>query len=247
MQQFGIWVRNPMELFAWYWSGPSSMLDQQIGTAWMRRWWRLKTPRVLALGTQMQSRVLGCCNYAPYDVMELVSFALICASPSFQCWLIGTGESLQALDVGIGTVKYRLINIADIFVQRRGYSTDKIQRLRRSASDLGQKPEFMPRWLWWRSSSEAMAMYPDMQMGLMLHAISWGIAPYSDPRFTMESSAMVLSLLFIQKGPINFCMTRHGSSIVLVQWSYIPPSDRPINGYDNDHLAKGWIVHSICS
>lgn len=62
-----------------------------------------------------------------------------------------------------------------------------------------------------------MAMYPDMQMGLMLHAISWGIAPYSDPRFTMESSAMVLSLLFIQKGPINFCMTRHGSSIVLVQ------------------------------
>lgn len=33
MQQFGIWVRNPVELFAWYWSGTSSMLDQQIGTA----------------------------------------------------------------------------------------------------------------------------------------------------------------------------------------------------------------------
>ena len=84
---------------------------------------------------------------ATYDVMELVSFAVICFFPSFQHWLIGTYGSLQALDIGIGTVKYRLINIADVFVQLRGYSTDKIQRLRRSASDLGQKPELVSRWL----------------------------------------------------------------------------------------------------
>jgi len=79
--------------------------------------------------------------------MELVSFALIFFPFSFQYRLIGTGGSLPVLDVGIGTVKYQLINIAAIFVQFQGYSTDKIQRLRRRGFDLGQNPELVSGWL----------------------------------------------------------------------------------------------------